>query len=329
MPTARRTIAEFQTGEHLEDAVLLVNDKDFRTTARGSQYIHAVLADSSGQIVARMWDANQALFDSMPTGGLMRFRGRVEAYKGKPQFVIEGMRAVEPGTLDPGEFLPRTEHDIDALWARLKEILREIKDPDLLALIAKFINDDDFAQRFQRSPAAMALHHAYIGGLLEHTVGVLELALLVMPRYPDVSQDLVLAGIFFHDAAKTRELEYETSIGYSNEGQLLGHIVMCVTWIHEAARAVEQDTGQPFPEDKLNVLKHIVTAHHGQYEFGSPKLPAVPEAVAVHYLDNLDAKLAMFRHHIANDPDESREWTGFIPALQSKLYKTDVMRPQE
>ena len=321
----RRRILEYQTGEAVEDCVLLVNDKSLRTTTKGSHYIHAILADSSGQIVARMWDANQGLFDSMPSGGLMRFRGRMESYRGKPQFIIDGMRSVEPGTLDPTEFLPRTEYDVDELWARVKEILRSIKHPALLALVGHFVNDDAFAARFKQSPAAMAMHHAFLGGLLEHTRNVLELALLVLPRYPELNPDLVLAGIFFHDAAKTGELTCDTAIGYTDEGQLVGHIVMCVTWLQEAATKISQETGEPFPEDVLTMLKHIVTAHHGQYDFGSPKLPAMREAILVHYLDNIDAKLAMFAQHLAADTDDASDWTQFIPALQTKLYKRNLL----
>jgi 3'-5' exoribonuclease len=321
-PAPRRAIADLQPGDRLDDQVFLVNSKDLRTTSNGSLYIHAVLVDRTGQLLARMWDASQAIFDSMPVGGFMHFRGRVESYKGKPQFIIDGVRAAPAGSFDPSDFLPATQRDVEEMWTRVKEILRHIRQPDLLALVARFVNDDEFVAAFKRAPAAAALHHAYLGGLLEHTLSVLELALLVIPRYPDVSLDLVLTGIFLHDAGKTRELCYESNFGYTNEGQLVGHIVMCVTWIHERAAQVAAETGRPFPPDLLNVLKHIVVAHHGTYEFGSPKLPAVPEAVAVHYLDNLDAKLTMFRHHIAADADENSAWTQYIPALQTKLFKT-------
>ena len=320
-PPTRTPIADLEPGQTLEDHVFLISQKDLRTTSNGGLYIHAVLADSSGQMVARMWNASQTLFDEIPTGGFLHFRGRVESYKGRPQFIIDGMRAVQPGSVNPADFLPASERDTAEMWTRVKEILREIKQPDLLVLVGKFVNDERFAAEFQLAPAAAALHHAYLGGLLEHTLNLLELALLVLPRYPDLNQDLVLTGIFLHDAGKTRELRYESAFGYTNEGQLIGHIVMCVSWIDAKAREIEAETGTPFPADLLNVLKHIITAHHGTYEFGSPKLPAVPEAVAVHYLDNFDAKLAMFKHHIESDVDETSEWTNYIPALQTKLFK--------
>lgn len=210
------------------------------------------------------------------------------------------------------------------MWDRVKEILRSVENPHLLAIIGKFVNDEAFAKRFTTAPAAAALHHAYLGGLLEHTLNLLELAELVLPRYPHVSRDLVLTGIFLHDSAKTAELTYDTKFGYSTEGQLIGHIVQCVLWIDQKALEIKAERGEAIPEELLSVLKHIVLAHHGTYEFGSPKLPAVPEAVAVHYIDNLDAKLQMFQHYIDSDEDDSSDWTQYIPAIQTKVYKKRV-----
>jgi 3'-5' exoribonuclease len=235
------------------------------------------------------------------------------------------VRRVEPGTVDASDFLPKTTRDIEQMWTRLREILSGIRDPDLSVLIARFLDNEIFANRFRQAPAARNLHHAFIGGLLEHTLNLLELALVVLPRYPEVSPDLVLAGILFHDSGKTAELSYEKSFDYTDEGQLVGHIVQAVTWIHEAARAIERDTGRRFPEGVLLALKHIIIAHHGRYEYGSPKLPATAEAFVVHYLDNLDAKLTMVFSAIENDPDEVGVWTNWIPALETKLFKPDVM----
>jgi 3'-5' exoribonuclease len=322
----RRSIADLRPGERVEDEIYRIAQKDLRTTSNGSLYIHAVLADASGQMLARMWNASQELFESIGGSGLMHVRGRVESYKGKPQFIIDGLRRVEEGTVDAGDFLPRARGDPQQMWERLKQILRTIRDPDLLALVARFINDERFAARFRQAPAARSLHHAYMGGLLEHTLSVLEVASVVLPRYPQVNADLVLAAVLLHDAGKTAELKFETSFDYTNEGQLVGHIVQACIWVHEAAREVEAQTGRPFPPEMLSALKHIIVAHHGRYEFGSPKLPATPEAVMVHYLDNLDAKLNMMLTAIESDADESSDWTQWIPALETKVFKPDVMQ---
>lgn len=329
MPTPasaqRRSVKSLQPGTIVEDEVFLVAAKDLRTTSNGGLYIHAVLADATGQILARMWNASQQLFESLPDGGLIRVRGRVESYKGNPQFIIDGVRQVEPGSVDPAAFLPTTKHDIEQMWTRVKEILRGLKHPDVLALIAQFVNDRAFAEGFKRAPAARTNHHAYIGGLLEHTLSLLELGLVVAPRFPDLSQDLILAGLFLHDAGKVYELEYEKSFEYSNEGQLIGHIVQAVLEVDRRAREVESQTKRPFPAGVLNALKHIIVSHHGKYEFGSPKLPAMPEAVVVHYLDNLDAKVTMMLAEIADDPNPASDWTEFVRPLETKVFKPNVM----
>jgi 3'-5' exoribonuclease len=322
---ARRTIAELQPGQRVDDGIFRIAQKDLRTTSNGSLYIHAVLADNTGQLLARMWSATQELFDSFPEGGVLHVRGRVESYKGARQFIIEGVRQVEPGTIDPAEFLPRTALDTASLWAEVKDILRTIQNKPLVALVGKFINDTEFARDFQRAPAAMQMHHAHIGGLVEHTRNLLRLAVAICPLYPQVSRDIVLAAVFLHDAGKTRELSYETNFAYTNEGQLVGHIVQCVIWVHQRCREVEQELGQPFPPLLEVVLKHVILAHHGKYEFGSPRLPAVPEAFMVHYLDNLDAKLQMCFEAIAADPDAASDWTGFVKALETRVFKPDVL----
>jgi 3'-5' exoribonuclease len=318
-------IADLQPGDRVEDEVYRVAQKDLRTTSSGSLYIHAVVADRTGQMVARLWNASQGLYDSMPEGGLLYFHGRVDSYKGKPQFIIEGVHAVEEGAVDPADFLPTTPQDVEAMWERTKGILRTIENGELRALIARFVNDKSFQAGFKRAPAATQNHHAYLGGLLEHTLNLLELAVLITPRYPDVSRDLVLAGIFLHDAGKVGELVYDTNIAYTNEGNLLGHLVQAVLWVHEHARQIEQETGQPFPAEIETALKHIILSHHGKFEYGSPKLPATAEAVMIHYLDNLDAKLDMVFGAIEADTDDSSDWTSFIYPLETRVFKPDVM----
>ena len=323
-----RDIAQLEAGQRLEDEIYLIIQKDLRTTSNGGLYIHAVLADRTGQIVARMWNASRQIYDSMPESGLMHITGRVESYKGKPQFIIDGLRTVNDGEADPTNFLPATTQDVEKMWTRVKEILRSVKNPELLALLGKFINDEKFVAAFKQAPAARTNHHAHLGGLLEHTLGLLELAVAVLPRYPDVSADLVLVGTFLHDAGKTVELSYETSFAYTNQGQLIGHIVQTAIWIDAKAREIEAETGQPFPADLLSTLQHIIVAHHGRYEYGSPKLPATAEAIMVHYLDNLDAKLTMVFNAIDGDLDEESSWTGWVPALETRIFKPDPTKPQ-
>jgi 3'-5' exoribonuclease len=323
-----RAITDLSAGQRLDDEIYLIIQKDLRTTSNGSLYIHAVLADRTGQLVARMWNASREIYDSIPESGLMHVTGRVESYKGKPQFIIDGLRTVDPGAADPSDFLPSSAGDVEQMWQRVVEILRAVKSPDLLALLAKFIRDEKFVTAFKRAPAARTNHHAHLGGLLEHTLSILELAVVVLPRYPDLSADLVLTGVFLHDAGKTAELSYETNFAYTNEGQLVGHIVQTAIWIAQKAREIESETNKPFPPDLLTTLQHIIVAHHGRYEFGSPKLPATAEAIMVHYLDNLDAKLTMVFEAIESDLDEASDWTGWVPALETRVFKPDPTKPR-
>jgi len=322
---AHRYIVDLKPGDRIEDQVFLIRSKDLRTTTEGRLYIHAVFVDKSGQIVARMWQATEGMFKAMPEGGFMSFKGRVENYKGNLQFIIEGLRIADPGTFDPADFLPATEKDCDAMWQRLKEILNTIQHPDLRALVVEFLADEDLMRDFRSAPAAAVMHHAYLGGLLEHTVTLLEVGRRVIPLYPKLSLDLVLAGLFLHDIGKSKELTYETTIGYSDSGQLLGHIVQATLWIEKKADAVAARLGKPFPEELRWALQHIVLSHHGSYAFGSPKLPAIPEAIAIHYLDNLDAKVHMFLAEIENHPDDASHWTNYNRALETKIFKPDVM----
>ncbi len=317
----RRLISEFQSGDFLEDHLFLVHQKDLRTTNNGSLYIHAVFADHSGQIVARKWDASKELFADIPLGGYLFVRGRVESYKNRPQLIIDGVRSAAPDDVDPLDFLPRGAGDPEQQWERVKAILRTIEHPDLLAVVGKFINDESFERDFKLAPAAVAMHHAYLGGLIEHTLNLLELALLVLPRYPALDRDVVLAGVFLHDAGKTAELGYASSFSYTTEGQLVGHIVMCVSWIDQKVREIAAERQAPLDEERLNLLRHIIVAHHGAYEFGSPKLPAAAEAMFVHYLDNIDAKMAMFQHHVQSSADDDSDWTSYVNGLQTRIYK--------
>lgn len=322
----RRFIADLKSGELIEDQVFLIGAKDLRTTTNGSLYIHCILRDRTGQLLARQWQATEALYHQMTEGGFGRFKGRTESFKGALQFIIDAMQPVEAADVDLSDFLPHTSQDVDQMFARVKDILRQVRNRHLLQLIKAFVTDDALMERFRRAPAAVQMHQAYLGGLLEHTLNVLELATLILPRYPQLDSDLVLSAIFLHDIGKTTELAYETRFAYTNEGQLVGHIVQAVVWIEERSKQVELETGQPFPTDLKAALEHLILAHHGEHAFGSPKLPAMPEAVFIHHLDNLDAKVNIFLDKIAADPDAESEWTQYVHHLGTRIFK---WRPPE
>jgi 3'-5' exoribonuclease len=331
-PKDRCFIDQLQPGQQIADQVFLIRQKDLRTTSNGSLYIHLVLADRSGQLLGRIWNATQQQYESIPEGGFLRVRGRVESYKGTLQFIVDGLRAAEPGQFDVADLIPATKGDVDKMWQRVLAILRTVKHPLLLALVKEFVTDEALVADFRRAPAAVQNHHAYVGGLLEHTLSVLELALRIFgetddanSHYPRVSRDLVLVGIFLHDIAKTVELTYDTNFTYTSAGQLVGHIAQAAIWIDRKIGEVEQKVGKKFPEDLQNVLTHLVLAHHGTYEFGSPRLPACAEAIVIHHLDNIDARLNMVFNAIDEDKDPASDWTEWVRALESRVFKKNVI----
>lgn len=320
MNKERRFINQLMPGETL-DQVFLVREKDLRTTKSGDLYIVCTLCDKTGSLPSRMWQASEAVFNGIPTDGFLQAKGRTEDYRGNLQFVIDACRPVPAEKIDLGDFLRATDRDVEEMWAELLEILRTIKDKFVRLLIKKFVEDRTFVAAFKRAPAAMTMHHPYIGGLLEHTLNVARAAHAVLPLYPQVNADLVLAGVFLHDAGKSAELSSGPGIHYTDRGQLIGHITIAAIWIGEKAAALAEELGEPFPARTLNLLQHIILAHHGEYQFGSPKLPAVPEAFVVHYLDNLDAKMYMTINAIENDPDHKSSFTSYLKQLETRVYK--------
>ena len=330
--TDDKMIANFEPGENFEDRVFMVSQKDLRTTNNGSMYIHMVFMDQSGQVVARIWQANQQMYNIIPEGGFISMRGRVESYKGNLQVIGEAIRPLKKDDVDLSRFLPHTRFDVETMWQRLLEILRTVENPHVLKVIKAFVTDEAIITGFKKAPAAITNHHAYIGGLLEHTVGLLELANRIFgdgkgvnSLFPGVSRDLILAGLLMHDIGKITELSYDTNFSYSTSGQLIGHITQAAIWLDRKVTAIEAESGEAFPEDIRNVLTHIIVAHHGSYEFGSPKLPSCPEAIAVHYIDNLDAKLNMALANMRDSRDEDSDWTQYVRPLEARIFKKDVM----
>jgi len=324
----RTFISDLQPGCHI-DQVFLITQKDLRTTTNGALYIHTVLADRTGQMPARMWQASETIYQTLPENGFVRLVGRTESYKGNLQFIIEAVRPADLDRIDPGDFLPQTSGDIEKMYARVLEIMRTVENRHLLLLVKQFVADEPLMGQFKQAPAAIGLHHARIGGLLEHTLNMLELVLLICPRFPQLNRDLMLVGTFLHDMGKTAELKWETGFAYTEKGQLVGHLVEAATWVKEQARAVEQELNEPFPPRLLWAVQHLILAHHGRYEFGSPKLPMMAEALALHHLDNLDAKLDLIEGEITDEKYKDEPFTRYLTAMEAKLYRADLLPEPE
>ena len=310
------------------DQVFVVRQKELRTTKAGGYFISATLGDSSGNIIARMWQASETVFNGIPTDGFLHVKGRVEDYRGMPQMIIEACRPVSADKVDVSEFIPTSPYDVDEMWGEITEILREIKNTPLKLLVKKILEDKKLVTAIKRAPAAVQMHHPYAGGLVEHTRNVMRNAVVLLPFYPQLSVDLVLAGTFLHDLGKSAELSSGINIFYTDRGQLIGHLTIAVVWIQEKAKLVEEETSQKFPHETITLLQHIVLSHHGEYEYGSPKLPAIPEAFFIHFLDNLDAKMWMTENAIESDPDNESRWTTYLKQLDTKIFKPHKELPE-
>ncbi|HEY6264844.1 MAG TPA: HD domain-containing protein [Candidatus Acidoferrum sp.] len=295
----------------------LVHEKEIRNTREGKAYLRLELGDRSGTIEARMWDQFDAVVKDVNRDDFVKVQARVEIYRNKPQLSLQNLRLAKPEEIDLADFLPQTKADVGKLYAELLEYAGSIANLWLKKLTTGILSDPKIAVRYKRAPAAKVMHHAYLGGLLEHVVGLCGLAKHIAAHYPELDVDLLLTAAILHDVGKLDELCYERAIGYTVEGQLLGHIMMEFETVSKAIDSIEG-----FPPNLKTVVQHMLISHHGQYEFGSPKLPMIREAMAFHYMDDLDSKLAAVRAALALDTGEP-EWSAYSGALGRKFLRLD------
>jgi 3'-5' exoribonuclease len=295
----------------------LVHEKEIRNTNTGKPYLRMELGDRSGKVEARMWDQFEALAKDVARDDFVKVQARVEIYRGKPQLALLQFRRAKPEEIELGDFLPHTAQDVTAMYQQLFSHAERMRNPWLKQLVTNILADPEIAARYKRAPAAKVMHHAYLGGLLEHVVGLCGLAQLLARHYPELDVDLLLTAAMLHDVGKLGELCYERSIGYTTEGQLLGHIVMELETVTKAMDGIEG-----FPEKLKTVVNHMLISHHGEYQFGSPKLPMIREALAFHYMDDLDSKMAAVRAAMDTESGEE-EWSTFSGALGRKFLRLD------
>ncbi len=302
--------------------------KQVRSGRDGGRYFALTLCDRTGQIDARMWEIDEA--GEFEPGDVIKVRGQVCRYNEKLQIKVDKIRQAQANEFELGDFVPQSERNIDEMWAELEGWVASFRDPDLKALLEAFLRDPELAQALRQAPAAKGLHHAWIGGLLEHVLSLMSLCDAAAQHFPAVNRDLVLTGVFLHDIGKLRELAWGTSFEYTLEGQLLGHITIGIRMIEEKIAAIPD-----FPAAKRLLVEHLVLSHHGRYEYGSPKLPMTPEAILFHYLDDLDAKMQTVRSEFARNEANGRpgadmtEWVRSLerPLLNSAAYlETEELR---
>jgi 3'-5' exoribonuclease len=295
----------------------LVCVKEIRSTREGKSYLRLELGDATGRVEARMWEGFDRMAASFERDDFVKVQARVENYRNKLQLAIEKIRRAEENEVDPADFFAHTKEDVDELYAKLLEVVASVGNPWLRQLLEAVVQDPRIVPRLKRAPAAKIMHHAYYGGLLEHVLSLCNLCRAVLAHYPEADPDLLLSGAVLHDIGKLRELSYDRSLGYTDEGQLLGHILLEYELVTKKMDAIEG-----FPPALKTLLQHMLVSHHGQYEFGSPKLPMFREALMLHYLDDLDSKMAAIRSALESNEGEGN-WTAFSGALERRLLRAD------
>jgi len=301
----------------------LVHEKEIRATREGKPYLRLELGDRTGTVEARMWENFEPTAGSIARDDFVKVQGRVEVYRNKPQLAVDRLRRAEPGEVDPADYFPHTSQDVDQLYAQLREFVASVRNPWLKLLLESVVEDPEIVPKLKRAPAAKTMHHAYLGGLIEHIVSLCGLCRVIAAHYPEADADLLLAGAVLHDIGKIDELSYERSFHYTTEGQLLGHIVLELERVTKKIDAIEG-----FPGELKALVQHLIISHHGQYAFGSPKLPMFREAVILHYLDDLDSKMGAMRATLASEKGEDN-WTAWSAALERRLLRIERYRRGE
>jgi 3'-5' exoribonuclease len=299
-------------------STFVVVAKQIKPKKTGEPYLALTLGDRSGQLEAKMWDNVEEVLEAFEQDDFLKIKGLINKYKQRFQLTIHKLRKLGETEIDFSDYLPKTTKDIDELWQTLTNFVAGIENPYLKALVQAFMADPEIASAYRNAPAAKTLHHAYIGGLLDHVVSLFRSCDLLCRNYPQVNRDLLLTGAFFHDIGKIHELTYNRSFTYSTKGQLLGHMMIELEMLQSKLAALPG-----FPDELKTMIEHMIISHHGEYEFGSPKLPMFPEAVMLHYLDDLDSKMEAMRAQFERDATLESAWTSYNPSLGRPLLNTE------
>lgn len=299
-------------------SLFLVTNKEVRQKKTGEPYLSLLLADRTGEIEAKMWDNVAEVMDTFDRDDFVKVKGLAQPYQNRTQFTVHKLRRLEEHEIVTTDYFPCSKRDPEEMFAELRSIIDSLGNPHLRALLDTIFADERTARLFKRAPAAKTIHHAYLGGLLEHVLSLCALCRMMAAHYPGVDLDLLLTAAILHDIGKIEELNYERSFSYSTPGQLLGHIVMGVQLIGDNLRKVPD-----FPLKLRLLLEHMIISHHGELEFGSPKVPVFLEALLFHHLDNLDSKMEAMRVCVERDKNPEAEFTGWISALERVVLKKE------
>lgn len=299
------------------NGLYVAKTKRMGVTRNGDPFLSVTLADRSGEIEARIWEKAQAFSSLFNEGDIVAVEGQAGSYRDQTQVTVKDLKAAGDGW-DPALFMESTTKDVATMMGALRATLKKVRNSHLRALLESFLSDRRFLSRLKEAPAAKSFHHSYLGGLLEHTLSVCQMADSVADHYQELDRDLLLTGAFLHDIGKIRELKFDHRIEYTDEGRLLGHVSLGVSMVDEKLGGLEK-----FPEELNLRLKHMILSHHGQYEFGSPKRPKFLEAFALHLVDDLDAKINGLTRFMKKDRQEGA-WTEFNRLFERFLLKGGI-----
>jgi 3'-5' exoribonuclease len=294
-----------------------VKGKRLGKTRNGKPFLSITLGDRTGEVEAKVWEKAEALSSVFKEGDILEVQGNAESYRGQVQIKLSNLTPLKE-EIDEHIFLESSARDISEMMTALRDVLKIVKNVHLRGLIDRFLADREFVLLFKTAPAAKNFHHDYIGGLLEHTLSVCQMATRVAVQYPHLDEELLLTAAFFHDIGKTRELNLKLNIDYTDEGRLIGHVVLAVTMVDEKLRHLKD-----FPRELAARLKHLILSHHGQLEFGSPKRPKFLEAFALNLIDDLDAKMNGLNRYMERDRREGA-WTDFNRLFDRYLLKGEI-----
>jgi 3'-5' exoribonuclease len=317
---SRKYVGQLADGDLIEE-VYLVSDKQLRSNKHGNSFLQVELQDRTGKITGRVWNAGEGLFRSFEIGDFLNIKAKAQLFQGSMQLILSNVDKAPNKPSDLSDFLPRTEQDPAKLLERLKTYLRKLVNPNLRALAECFLIDDEVMNGFVQVPAGVKVHHAYVGGLLEHVVTMMDVADKLAPMYPGIDRDLLIMGIFLHDSGKIRELAFDRAFEYTDEGQLIGHLAIGMEMLSEKIVKVPELTEEPFPRELELRLKHLILSHHGSLEFGSAKVPMTPEAVALHAIDLLDSRIHICLRELKEDRNPQSNWTAYNPAMGRRVFK--------
>ncbi len=302
-PASRKYISDLGTSERFAGSFCISNAQ-LALTKNGDPYLACLLSDRTGQAPGRRWNFTAEEFARLPVEGFVYAEGRTQPFKGELQLIVDQIEQIEPSPEQLRDLLPASSRPAEEMFREVTGLLETLEHPGIKALVNAYLEDETLMGQFRQAPAAKVMHHAFLGGLLEHTLNLLKLANVVCPLYPKINRDIVMTGLFLHDLGKTRELSYEGAFAYTDRGELIGHIVDGAIMLHDKAQQVMRSSGVRFPKHAITVLQHIILSHHTLPEYGAAKIPATPEAILVAMLDNLDAKTTIAT--TAARPDRAR-----------------------